>query len=117
MNTLTAGNQSFQIPLDSLRVLEADLYLPVKAKRIVLFACKNTAEQAQHHRLARVFQMAGFATLVFDVCTLEPLGSERLMAVSDWVALEPRTRHLEQAHWQRASKPKAVALELGSRAT
>ena len=99
MNNLgQQGQQTLDIPLDSSSTLEVEFCMPAGARRIVLFACHCEAEQIQHRTLARVFQKAGFATLVFDLCnTPQAALSQRLIAVSEWVGHNPRTKHLEQA--------------------
>lgn len=98
MNWGQQDAQLVDIPLDSTRTLEVELCLMAGARRIVLFACHCEAEKSSHRMLARVFQKAGFATLVFDLCdTPQTALSLRLIAISEWVGHNPKTKHLEQA--------------------
>ncbi len=118
--------ESILIPLDSEAVLQGDLGIPPGARGMVIFAhgSGSSRHSPRNRYIAQELQQAGLATLLFDLLTAEEeqlddytrqyrfdigLLAERLVASSDWLALNPLTRPLEQAYFG-ASTGAAAAL-------
>jgi len=100
--------------------LYGDLWIPERAQAIVLFAqgIDSRRRSSRWHRIARRLERAGFATLVIDLLTGEEealdlqsgamrfdigLLSERLVAVTQWLVSDPRTRHLRIGYFGASS--------------
>ncbi|MBO1437853.1 dienelactone hydrolase family protein [Meiothermus sp. CFH 77666] len=118
--------ESILIPLDSEAALQGDLGIPPGARGMVIFAhgSGSSRHSPRNRYIAQELQQAGLATLLFDLLTAEEeqlddytrqyrfdigLLAERLVASSDWLALNPLTRPLEQAYFG-ASTGAAAAL-------
>lgn len=114
------------IPLDSEAVLQGDLSIPPGAGAVVIFAhgSGSSRHSPRNRYVAGALQQAGLATLLFDLLTPEEerlddytrqyrfdigLLAERLVATTDWLALNPPTKHLNQAYFG-ASTGAAAAL-------
>lgn len=114
------------IPLDSEAVLQGNLGIPARAGGMVFFAHgRGSGRHSPRNRyIAEELQQAGLATLLFDLLTYEEeqlddltrqyrfdigLLAERLVAATDWLALNPSTQHLKQAYFG-ASTGAATAL-------
>lgn len=114
------------IPLDSEALLQGDLGIPPGAGGMVIFAhgSGSSRHSPRNRYIAEELQQAGLATLLFDLLTYEEeqrddctrqyrfdvgLLAERLVAATDWLALNPPTKHLKQAYFG-ASTGAAAAL-------
>lgn len=114
------------IPLDSEAALQGDLGIPPGARGMVIFAhgSGSSRHSPRNRYTAQELQQAGLATLLFDLLTAEEerlddytrqyrfdigLLAERLVASSNWLALNPLTRPLAQAYFG-ASTGAAAAL-------
>lgn len=119
------------IPLDSKAVLQGDLGIPPGAGGMVIFAhgSGSSRHSPRNRYIAKELQQAGLATLLFDLLTYEEerqddctrqyrfdvgLLAERLVAATDWLALNPSTQHLKQAYFG-ASTGAAAALVAAAR--
>jgi putative phosphoribosyl transferase len=106
--------------------LDGDLVVPAGARGIVLFAhgSGSSRQSPRNRRVARQLQDAGFATLLFDLLTLDEerrdaitaelrfniaLLAERLARASDWVASQPELSELPVGYFG-ASTGGAAAL-------
>jgi dienelactone hydrolase len=91
--------------------LDGDLVVPAGARGIVIFAhgSGSSRQSPRNRRVARQLQDAGFATLLFDLLTLDEerrdaitaelrfniaLLAERLARATDWVASQPELSEL-----------------------
>jgi putative phosphoribosyl transferase len=107
-------------------VLDADLFLPVGARGLVMFVhgSGSTRSSPRNRFVARVIQRAGLATLLFDLLTPDEAAEDevtaqlrfdvelltsRVLAVTRWVAALPRTRGLRVGYFG-ASTGAAAAL-------
>ncbi len=107
-------------------VLDADLFLPVGAKGLVMFVhgSGSTRHSPRNRLVARAMQHAGFATLLFDLLTPAEAAEDdvtarlrfdvdlltvRVVAATRWVAALPRTRGLRPGYFG-ASTGAAAAL-------
>ncbi len=119
------------IPLNSEAVLQGDLSIPPGASAVVIFAhgSGSSRHSPRNRFVAGELQQAGLATLLFDLLTPEEerldeytrqyrfdigLLAERLVATTDWLALNPQTKHLNQAYFG-ASTGAAAALVAASK--
>lgn len=92
-------------------VLDADLYLPVGAKGLVLFVhgSGSTRRSPRNRFVAQVLQRAGLATALFDLLTPDEVAEDevsaqvrfdidlltsRVLAATRWLTALPRTRGL-----------------------
>lgn len=106
--------------------LDGDLVVPAGARGIVLFAhgSGSSRQSPRNRRVARQLQDAGFATLLFDLLTLDEerrdaitaelrfniaLLAERLARATDWVASQPDLSELPVGYFG-ASTGGAAAL-------
>jgi putative phosphoribosyl transferase len=122
--------ETLAIPFDSSvsgpGVLDADLFLPVGAKGLVMFVhgSGSTRHSPRNRFVARVMQHAGLATLLFDLLTPDEavedevtaqlrfdvdLLTSRVLAATRWVTALPRTRELRLGYFG-ASTGAAAAL-------
>ncbi len=122
--------ETLAIPLDRSRpgsgVLDADLFLPARAKGLVMFVhgSGSTRHSPRNRLVARAMQRAGFATLLFDLLTPAEAAEDevtarlrfdidllrsRVVAVTRWLAALPRTRGLRLGYFG-ASTGAAAAL-------
>ena len=107
-------------------VLDADLFLPVGAKGLVMFVhgSGSTRHSPRNRFVARFMQRAGFATLLFDLLTPDEAAEDevtaqlrfdidlltsRVLAATRWVTALPRTRELRLGYFG-ASTGAAAAL-------
>jgi putative phosphoribosyl transferase len=107
-------------------VLDADLFLPVGAKGLVMFVhgSGSTRHSPRNRLVARAMQHAGFATLLFDLLTPAEAAEDdvtarlrfdidlltaRVGAATRWVSALPRTRGLRLGYFG-ASTGAAAAL-------
>src|SRR3954471_2086380 len=105
----TNDSSLVQVPAGPVTLL-GDLAIPPGAQAIVLFAQGIGSRQrgSRNHRVARLLQRAGFATILIDLLTdteeaLDQqsgtlrfdigLLSERLVSITNWLVSDPRTRH------------------------
>ena len=94
--------------------LEGELVLPDGAHGIVVFAhgSGSSRHSPRNQYVARALQDGGLATLLFDLLTQEEeavdrtsghlrfdigLLRDRIIAATDWLAEQPRTRNLSPA--------------------
>jgi putative phosphoribosyl transferase len=106
--------------------LDAELFLPVTAKGLVMFVhgSGSTRRSPRNRFVAGVLQRAGFATLLVDLLTPDEAGEDemtarlrfdvdlltsRVLAATRWVSALPRTRRLRLAYFG-ASTGAAAAL-------
>ena len=118
------------IEVDHLK-LYGTLSLPHQAKGIVLFAhgSGSSRHSSRNRYVAEVLQAEGFATLLFDLLTVEEeavdqhtaelrfdikLLARRLVSVTQWIAGQPDTRSLPIAYFG-ASTGAAAALLAAAR--
>jgi putative phosphoribosyl transferase len=122
--------EALAIPLgssaDGPGVLDADLFLPVRAAGLVMFVhgSGSTRRSPRNRFVAGVLQRAGLATLLFDLLTPDeaaedevtaqlrfdvPLLTSRVLAATQWLAALPRTRGLRLGYFG-ASTGAAAAL-------
>ncbi len=97
-------------------VLDADLFLPVGAKGLVMFVhgSGSTRHSPRNRLVARAMQHAGFATLLFDLLTPAEAAEDdvtarlrfdidlltaRVGAATRWVSALPRTRGLRLGYF------------------
>ncbi len=107
-------------------VLDADLFLPVGARGLVMFVhgSGSTRHSRRNRLVARAMQHAGFATLLFDLLTPAEAAEDelttrlrfdvdmlkaRVVAATRWVSALPRTRALRVGYFG-ASTGAAAAL-------
>ena len=107
-------------------MLYGDLCVPEGASAIILFVqgIGSRRRSSRNHRVARTLQRAGFATMLVDLLTGNEeavdrksgnlrfdigLLSERLVAVTNWLVSDPRTRGLRIGYFG-ASTGVAAAL-------
>jgi dienelactone hydrolase len=119
-----------EIALDRIK-LEGDLALPGGATGIVLFAHGSGSgrHSPRNRYVARVLQDTGVATLLFDLLTEDeeaqdratarlrfdiPLLARRVLAATDWVAADERTKRLRVGYFG-ASTGAAAALVAAAR--
>ena len=96
--------------------LEGDLGVPEGARGIVLFAhgSGSSRRSPRNRYVARVLRQGRLATLLFDLLTTEEevmdmrtghlrfnigLLANRLVAVTDWVTMNPETQHLKVGYF------------------
>jgi putative phosphoribosyl transferase len=113
------------VPVGSL-MLQGNLSLPEQARGVVLFAhgSGSSRHSPRNRHVARMLNQADLATLLIDLLTLEEeaidsrmahlrfdigLLAERLVAVTDWLAQYPDTRHIRIGYFG-ASTGAAAAL-------
>ena len=110
------------IPAGSVNV-EGMLELPANAQSIVLFAhgSGSSRHSKRNTYVARVLQQNGIGTLLMDLLTPEedadypkrfdiPLLTHRLLAATQWIKTEQRTKHLPIGYFG-ASTGAAAALQ------
>jgi len=114
-----------RVPVGSI-TLEGDLTLPEGARGVVLFAhgSGSSRNSPRNRHVARMLNEAELATLLIDLLTSEEeridlrtahlrfdigLLAERLVAVTDWLARYPGTRHIRIGYFG-ASTGAAAAL-------
>lgn len=103
--------EEIQIPVDEI-ILTGDLSIPAQAKGIVVFAhgSGSSRHSSRNQQVAQTLQQAGFATLLFDLLTVEEdrdfnkrfdidLLTERLVKVTDWLEAEERTADLSVGYF------------------
>lgn len=103
--------EEIQIPVDEI-ILTGDLSIPAQAKGIVVFAhgSGSSRHSSRNQQVAQTLQQAGFATLLFDLLTVEEdrdfnkrfdidLLTERLVKVTDWLEAEERTAELSVGYF------------------
>lgn len=102
--------EEIQIPVDEI-ILTGDLSIPAQAKGIVVFAhgSGSSRHSSRNQQVAQTLQQAGFATLLFDLLTVEDrdfnkrfdidLLTERLVKVTDWLEAEERTAELSVGYF------------------
>jgi len=122
--------ETLAIPFDSSAsgpgVLDADLFLPVGAKGLVLFVhgSGSTRRSPRNRFVAQVMHRAGLATVLFDLLTPDEAAEDevsaqlrfdidlltsRVLAATRWVSALPRTRGLRLGYFG-ASTGAAAAL-------
>ena len=121
----TGREQAVSIPLGDL-VLHGDLAVPRDARGLVLFAhgSGSSRKSPRNRHVAEMLRQEGLATLLLDLLTTREesvdeltrehrfdiaLLAERLVAASDWVAHDSRTRQLPIGYFG-ASTGAAAAL-------
>ena len=110
------------IPAGPVHV-EGMLELPANTKSIVLFAhgSGSSRHSKRNTYVARVLQQNGIGTLLMDLLTPEedtsysnhfdiPLLTHRLLAATDWIKNDPRTKNLAIGYFG-ASTGSAAALQ------
>lgn len=103
--------------------IEGMLEVPGNANSIVLFAhgSGSSRHSKRNNYVARVLQNSGIATLLMDLLTPEedanyptrfdiPLLTHRLLAATQWIKIEPQTKHLPIGYFG-ASTGAAAALQ------
>jgi putative phosphoribosyl transferase len=112
-------------------VLDADLFVPVAAKGLVMFVhgSGSTRRSPRNRFVAGAMQRAGFATLLFDLLTPDEAAQDeataqlrfdidlltsRVLAATRWVSALPRTRGLRLGYFG-ASTGAAAALTAAAR--
>ena len=111
-----------RIPVGQVNI-EGMLELPVDVKSIVLFAhgSGSSRHSKRNNYVARVLQNSGIGTLLLDLLTPEedtdystrfdiPLLTHRLLAATNWIKADQRTRHLPIGYFG-ASTGAAAALQ------
>lgn len=111
-----------QIPVGQVHI-EGMLELPANVKCIVLFAhgSGSSRHSKRNTYVARVLQNSGIGTLLMDLLTPEedadypvrfdiPLLTHRLLAATNWIKNDQRTRHLPIGYFG-ASTGAAAALQ------
>lgn len=113
-------------------VLEGDLHVPEGASGIVLFAHGSGSSRfsPRNRHVARQLEQAGLGTLLVDLLTLEEeaidertghlrfdigLLAQRLVHISEWLAQEPRTRHLRIGHFGASTGAGAALVAAAAR--
>src|SRR5689334_7611527 len=127
MSTAHRWNERvYQVPLEGMMVLEGNLNIPARPQGVVLFAHGSGSgrHSPRNQFVAHVLYDAGFATLLFDLLTLQEeakdrftghlrfnidLLSKRVIMVTNWLAAYPETRALKVAYFG-ASTGAAAAL-------
>lgn len=121
----TGREQAVTIPVGEL-ALHGDLAVPRDARGMVLFAhgSGSSRKSPRNRHVAELLRREGLATLLLDLLTTREeevdeltrehrfdiaLLAERLVAASDWVAHDPRTRQLPIGYFG-ASTGAAAAL-------
>jgi putative phosphoribosyl transferase len=125
-----AEQATLSIPFEGPRAgsgtLEAELTIPSGARGLVMFVhgSGSTRRSPRNRLVAAEMQVAGFATLLFDLLTPAeaaedeatsrlrfdiPLLTARVSAVTQWIATDPRTRDLRIGYFG-ASTGAAAAL-------
>ncbi len=116
----------FEGPGAGSGTLEAELTIPSGARGLVMFVhgSGSTRRSPRNRLVAAEMQVAGFATLLFDLLTPAevtedeatsrlrfdiPLLAARVSAVTQWIATDPRTRDLRIGYFG-ASTGAAAAL-------
>lgn len=115
-------HKEIEIPVGSVKV-SGELIIPEHAWGIVVFShgSGSSRHSSRNKFVAQKLQEAGFATLLFDLLTVQEdqdyskrfdiaLLSERLTSVSAWLEKEPATRHLNLGYFG-ASTGAAATLE------
>lgn len=118
------------IPINSIE-LEGNLTIPPKAKAIVIFAHGSGSSRLspRNNFVAKILQESGFATLLFDLLTLEEdtdysnrfdinLLANRLAKVTNWISLQPKTKNLNIGFFGASTGSAAaliVAAKLGEK--
>jgi putative phosphoribosyl transferase len=110
------------IPVGPIHI-EGMLELPENVQSIVLFAhgSGSSRHSKRNNYVARVLQKSGIGTLLMDLLTPEedanyptrfdiPLLTHRLLAATNWIKDDPRTRHLPIGYFG-ASTGAAAALQ------
>ena len=115
-------HEEIEIPVGAVKV-KGDLFIPSNAQAVVLFAhgSGSSRQSSRNQFVAEKLQEAGFATLLFDLLTLNEeadhakrfdigLLTERLIKVTDWLSNDPRTAKLSIGYFG-ASTGAAATLE------
>jgi putative phosphoribosyl transferase len=122
----TGRERSVEIKTPDAR-LQGDLAIPRGARGIVLFAhgSGSSRKSPRNRFVAEALRRAGFATLLFDLLTVEEetidmvdarlrfdieLLARRLVAATDWIVAQPEARGLRVGYFG-ASTGAAAALE------
>jgi putative phosphoribosyl transferase len=100
-----------EIALDKV-TLEGMLAVPLKAKGLVIFAHGSGSSRLspRNNFVARVIRKVGLGTLLFDLLTEKedqvyanrfdiPLLAKRLMATTNWVLKQPKTKKLSLGYF------------------
>jgi len=116
-----------RIPVGPIHI-EGMLELPANVKSIVLFAhgSGSSRHSKRNNYVARVLQNSGIGTLLMDLLTPEedanyptrfdiPLLTHRLLAATNWIKAEPKTKHLPIGYFG-ASTGAAAALQAAAAA-
>jgi putative phosphoribosyl transferase len=115
-----------RIPVDQIYI-EGILEVPHNARGIVLFAhgSGSSRHSKRNNYVAKVLQNNGIGTLLIDLLTPEedvnystrfdiPLLTNRLLAATQWLKSELRTRHFQIAYFG-ASTGAAAALQAAAK--
>lgn len=92
--------KTINIPIDEVTVT-GDLHIPMLAKGIIVFAhgSGSSRHSTRNKHVAKILQEAGFATLLFDLLTVQEdqnpalrfdiaLLTDRLIKVTDWLQMD-----------------------------
>jgi putative phosphoribosyl transferase len=127
MNTAHGWNERvYQVPLEGTKILEGNLNIPARPAGVILFAhgSGSSRHSPRNQFVAHVLYDAGFATLLIDLLTLQEeaadratghlrfnidLLSKRVIAVTDWLTHNEKTRAFKVAYFG-ASTGAAAAL-------
>ena len=115
-------NEELDIPVGTVKVT-GDLIIPPNAEAIVIFShgSGSSRHSSRNKYVAEKLQHAGFATLLFDLLTVQEdldyskrfdisLLTERLIEVTEWMAKDQRTSGLDIGYFG-ASTGAAATLE------